>query len=220
MGARRFNIHELISSEDELYLARLAQEISECHFRAPTPLLVRWGIPSASEADEPKLNASQLSKSQLADLEVALSLYVQRNFEGARQALEPFVELKHEEASKLYIKVLQRLKVPNWDQRAKEINRVSDDTLYVPPGSTEVIQGETVILIHQSLSKSLGMDAPDYVLRYVTHHEMLHQLLGTSADDPHPLLFRRIDGSFPQRRQAIEWLHKHGFTTIGGGPRA
>ncbi|MBM5458783.1 hypothetical protein H8F21_14540 [Pseudomonas sp. P66] len=218
MGARRFNIHEQISSADELFLARLAAEVSECHFRAPNLIEVRWGIPSASEADEPKLEPGRLTKAQLADLEAAVNLFVNRHYHDARTALEPFVDMNHEEASKLYIKVLQKLRVPDWDKTARRINRVSTDTLFVPAGSTEVIDGQKVFLIHQGLSKSIGHDAPRCVVKYVIHHEMLHEQLGTSADNPHPPLFRRLDRSFPERVRSVRWLQKHSFSTIDGGP--
>lgn len=220
MGARRFNIHETISEADELSLDRLADDVSERHFRAPSRPTVRWGIPSASEADEPKLKAEALSTEQLADLEIAVSFFTNNDFERARVALMPFVELNHEEASKLYIRTLQRLRYPNWDEVAKRINRVSTDTLFVPAGSTEVVDGEKVVLIHQGLSKSLGHDAPRCVIRYVIHHEFLHEYLNTSPEDPHPKIFRRFDRSFPERARCVSWLHKHGFSTIDGGPRA
>lgn len=217
MGARRFNIHEQISSADELFLARLAAEVSECHFRSPNLIDVRWGIPSASEADEPKISAGDLTDVQLQSLEAAVVLFIKQDYASARTALEPFVELGHEEACKLYIKVLQKLRIPDWDLIAKSLNRVSTDTLFVPAGSTEVIDGKKTILIHQGLSKSLGCDAPRCVIRYVTHHELLHEHLGTSADDPHPPLFRRFDRSFPERSRSIRWLQKHSFSTIDGG---
>lgn len=216
MGARRFNIHEQISSADELFLARLAAEVSECHFRAPNHISVRWGIPSASEADEPKLHPGDLTQAQVSDLEAAVVLFVKQDYEAAKNALEPFVAFNHEEASKLYIKVLQKLRVADWDKIARRINRVSTDTLFVPAGSTEVIDGQKVILIHQGLSKSLGHNAPRCVVRYVTHHEMLHEQLGTSPEDPHPPLFRRLDRSFPERARTIAWLQKHSFHTIDG----
>ncbi|QPH46876.1 hypothetical protein IYR97_24090 (plasmid) [Pseudomonas fulva] len=217
MGVRRFNIHEQISKADEEYLSRLAAEVSGCHFRAPNLIAVRWGIPSASEADEPKLQPGQLTKAQLEDLELAVTLFVKQNYQEARAALEPFVEMNHEEASKLYIKVLQKLRVPDWDKIARRINRVSTDTLFVPAGSTEVIDGQKIFLIHQGLSKSLGHDAPRGVIKYVIHHEMLHEHLGTCAENPHPPLFRRLDRSFPERARSVQWLQKYSFSTIDGG---
>ena len=217
MGATRYNVHETISSADELFLSQTAAEVSECHFRSPNLITVRWGIPSASEADEPKLAPGELTQTQLSQLEAAVLLFMKKDYEQARTALEPFVSINHEEASKLYIKVLQKLRVPGWDLIAQRINRVSTDTLFVPAGSTEVIDGEKVILIHQGLSKSLGHDAPRCVVRYVVHHEILHEHLGTIPEDPHPLLFRRLDKSFPERARAVAWLQKHSFSTIEGG---
>lgn len=214
MGAPRYNIHETVSAADEAALSRLAADVSKCYFRAAIPIEVHWGIPSASEADEPKLIVDDLSPKQMHDLELAILAFHHRKYEEARDRLEPFVNARHAEASKLYVKTLQKLRCPNWDVIAKQINRVSTDSLYVPAGSTEVRDGTSVILVHQGLSASIGQNAPKCVVRYVVHHEFLHIHLGTDALDPHPPLFRRFDKCFPQRARAIDWLQAHNFTTI------
>lgn len=217
MGALRFNIHQTVSAADEAALARLAADVSRSYFRADIPVAVRWGIPSASEADEPKLDVEHLSPALQEALEAAIYAFHRRDYEKARELLFPFVALKHREASKLYVKTLQKLRSPNWDVVAKQINRVSTDSLFVPAGSTEIRDGEKVILVHQGLSASLGHSAPSCVIRYVVNHEFLHIHLQTEADDPHPPLFRRFDKCFPQRARSITWLQTHGFTTIDDG---
>ncbi|MGP0171181.1 hypothetical protein ACSVIJ_04785 [Pseudomonas sp. NCHU5208] len=214
MGARRFNIHETVSTADEAVLARLAAEVSRNYFRTECPIDVLWGIPSASEASEPKPNLGSLNPTQLQDLESAIRAFHSGDYSSARDMLKPFVDIRHVEASKLYVKTLQKLRAPDWDQVAKQINRVSTDTLYVAAGSTEMRDGKAVILIHQNLSSSLGQSAPKSVLRYVIHHEFLHIHLGTCAEDPHPQLFRRFDKCFPGRAKAIAWLQAHNYSTI------
>jgi len=219
MGARRFNIHETVSAADQAVLTRLAAEVSRDYFRTECPIDVLWGIPSASEASEPKADLDSLSPSQLQDLELAIKAFHAGDFTAARDKLKPFVDVRHVEASKLYVKTLQKLRTPDWDQVAKQINRVSTDTLYVAAGSTEMRDGKSVVLIHQNLSASLGQSAPKSVLRYVLHHEFLHIYLGTSAEDPHPQLFRRFDKCFPGRAKAIAWLQSHNYSTIEDTPR-
>ncbi len=214
MGARRFNIHETVSAADQAALTRLAADVSRDYFRTDCPIEVLWGIPSASEASEPKPELDSLSPSQLHALELAIRAFHTGDYISARERLKPFVDIRHVEASKLYVKTLQKLRAPDWDQVAKQINRVSTDTLYVAAGSTEMRDGKSVILIHQNLSASLGQGAPKWVLRYVVHHEFLHIHLGTSAEDPHPQLFRRFDKCFPGRGKAIAWLQGHNYSTI------
>lgn len=218
MGALRFNIYQTVSAADEAALARLAADVSKSYFRADIPVAVRWGIPSASEADEPRLDVGNLSPTLQKSLEAAIYSFHRGEYENARVLLLPFVELKHLEASKLYVKTLQKLRSPDWDVVAKRINRVSTDSLFVPAGSTEVRDGEKVILVHQGLSASLGHSAPSCVVRYVVNHEFLHIHLQTDAEDPHPPLFRRFDKCFPQRTRSIKWLQAHGFTTIDDDP--
>lgn len=214
MGAHRFNIHQQVSVEDIGMLASLASEVSLANFRTSIDIDVGWGIPSASEADEPKMALTDLTILQKHQLELAVTLFFSGCFEEARDMLEPFVAAGHEEASKLYVKILRKLRSPDWKKVAEIVNRVSTDTLYVPAGSTEVRNNKQVILIHQSLSKSIGYDAPKCVIKYVLHHELLHINLGTDPLDPHPPLFRRFDSSFPERNRSIRWLQKNHFSTI------
>lgn len=214
MGALRFNIHQQVSTEDVSVLARIAAEVAHSNFRSTFETEVRWGIPSASEADEPKLALTHLTPSQKLDLEGAVTCFFNKQFADAKERLEPFVSVGHEEASKLYVKVLRQLRSPDWKKVAELVNRISKDTLYVPAGSTEYRDGKQVILIHQGLCKSIGHDAPKCVIKYVVHHEYLHINLGTDPSDPHPALFRRLDASFPERSRSIRWLQKNHFSTI------
>ncbi|MGE8063959.1 hypothetical protein [Pseudomonas sp. NPDC089569] len=215
MGAL-YNVHQQVSEADQASLRWLAEDVNRCFFSSKMDLAVLWGIPSASEADEPKMEIDGLSDDLKINLQFALDRMAGNDYLQARSALLPLVEIKHIEATKLYVKVLQKLDDSSWENVARTINKVSTDTLYVPAGSTESRDGKEVIIIHQSLSKSIGYDAPKCVIRYALHHEMLHRLLGTDPSDPHPPLFRRLEACFPERKRCVVWLKKHLFTTLEG----
>jgi hypothetical protein len=214
MAVPCFNVHQQVSEADQASLLWLADDVSRSFFNSTIDLTVCWGIPSASEAAEPKLDFGPLSPILKANLLSALESMRCNNYEKAKVSLEPLVNINHSEASKLYVKVLQKLNDPSWEIVAKRINRVCNDTLYVPAGSTESRDGKEIIIVHQSLSKSVGYDAPKCVIKYVIHHEMLHKRFGTDPSDPHPTLFRRFDACFPQRKRCISWLEKYHFTTL------
>ncbi|MDF9778815.1 hypothetical protein [Pseudomonas baetica] len=216
MGVPLFNVHQQVSEADQASLRWLAEEVNRCFFGSKMDLPVVWGIPSASEADEPKMDIGALSDDLKKNLQVALNRMACNDYIQARDALLPLVENKHTEASKLYVKVLQKLDDSSWEDVARSFNRVSTDTLFVPAGSTESRDGKEVIIIHQSLSKSIGYDAPKCVIRYALHHEMLHKRLGTDHSDPHPQVFRRLEACFPERKRCVRWLKKHLFTTLEG----
>ncbi|MHC5194954.1 hypothetical protein ACYSUW_14465 [Pseudomonas frederiksbergensis] len=216
MGAL-YNVHQQVSEADQASLLWLADDVNRSFFGSTIDLTVLWGIPSASEADEPKMDIDTLSDGQKKSLQFALSRMACNDYSQAKDALLPLVDIKHPEALKLFVKVLQKLGDSSWEQIAKTINRVSTDTLYVPAGSTESRGGKEVIIIHQSLSKSIGYDAPKCVIRYALHHEMLHKGLGTDPSDPHPPVFRRLEACFPERKRCVRWLKKHQFTTLEGG---
>lgn len=213
-GVQLYNVHQQVSEADVASLRWLADDVSRSFFKSSINVDVRWGIPSASEAAEPKLDIEPLSKEMKARLQSAVMSITSHDFTQAKKDLAPLFDIEHEEASKLYVKVLQKLGDPNWETIARKINRVSTDTLFVPAGSTESRDGTSVVILHQSLSKSLGYNAPRCVIQYVIHHEYLHMHFETDPCDPHPQLFRRFDQCFPQRKRCISWLKKNHFTTL------
>jgi hypothetical protein len=214
MAAPRYNVHQEVSEADVASLRWLADDVSRSFFKSAITVDVRWGIPSASEAAEPKVDIEPLNTEMKTRLQAAVTSIKKHDFNQAKKDLEPLFRIGHEEASKLYVKVLQKLGDPKWETIARDINRVSTDTLFVPAGSTESRDGALVIIVHQSLSKSLGYNAPRCVIQYVLHHEYLHMHFQTDPVDPHPQLFRRFDKCFPQRQRCISWLKKNHFTTL------
>lgn len=216
VGVQLYNVHQQVSEADQASLLWLAEDVNRCFFSSKIDLTVLWGIPSASEADEPKMDIGALSDDLKKNLQFALNRMACNDYKQAKTALLPLVQINHIEASKLYVKVLQKLNDPSWEDVARTINKVSTDTLYVPAGSTESRGGKEVIIIHQSLSKSIGYDAPKCVIQYALHHEMLHKRLGTDPSDPHPQVFRRLEACFPERKRCVRWLKKHLFTTLEG----
>lgn len=209
------SILEAVSLKDVEYLQRLADEINKKYFKGHVTTPVRWGIPSATEQNPPSLDIASLTDEERDSLVRAITFYNTNKFESAKAELAPLVERGQKEATKLYMKVLKRLRDDAWIDLARQINRVCTDTLFVAPGSTE-IQDENgaSILVHPSLSRSAGLAAPRYVLGYVLFHEQLHSWLGTTADQPHPPTFRKIEATFPDRAKAIRWLALNNFTTI------
>ena len=69
---------------------------------------------------------------------------------------------------------------------------------------------DDVIIVSRSLDSP---NVPDYVVRYILFHEMLHVKYGSRIDGTrevvHPPEFRREERSFQQYREANTWLEAH-----------
>lgn len=209
------NILDTLSDKDVQYLQRVAEEVNQRFFKGNVDIQVRWGIPSACEMTEPPSKLHELNPEQLTRLAAATKLYHALKLEAAKEMLKPLVEIEQKESCQLYVKILQQLKDESWPDIAKRVNRLYTDTLYVAPGSTEQREDEPpYILVHPALAPSASGRAPKYVVAYVIFHEQLHCWLQTSPEDPHPKVFRRVDGTFPGRHKAIKWLQANNFTTI------
>jgi len=209
------NILDTLSDKDVQYLQRVSDEVNQRFFKGHVNIEVRWGIPSACELTEPPSKLNELNPEQVARLTTACQLFHALKFEAAKEMLLPLVEIEQKESCQLYVKVLMHLKDESWPDVAKRVNRLYTDTLYVAPGSTEQREDEPpCILIHPALAPSASGRAPKYVAAYVIFHEQLHCWLQTSPEDPHPKVFRRMDGTFPGRPKAIKWLQENNFTTI------
>jgi len=216
MVASRFDVPSLtgVAEADSALLSRLCTIVNQTHFGGKLSIDARWEVPSASESPEPKLDISKLSKVQVAELTKAVQAFADRDFGKAKELIIPFAQQGISEASHLHIRCLVELKDPTWSDVAAHYNRVCTDSLIVPAGSTEIVDGIETILIHPALSKSTGYGAPRYVLRYVLYHEQLHKFLDTSPDNPHPDIFRDMEQACKDRQLAIQWLQKHQFSTI------
>lgn len=213
--AAPLSILDAVSTKDTDYLQKVAAEVNKRHFNGEVTITTRWGIPSASEQAEPESDFSNWNTQEREQLVRAIGLFNKRKFNETKAELIPLLAKGQREVSQLYLRVLIHLRDDSWQALAKTINRASTDTLFVAPGSTEQ-RGDSgaVILVHPSLSDSAGMGAPKYVVGYVMFHEMLHEWMGTSPDNPHPIEFRAIDKTFPDRAKAIVWLQSNNFTTI------
>lgn len=214
-----FDILSSISAEDEDLLQRIAKDVNKKHFSGGIDLAIRWGIPSASEISEPKIDVKDLSHEEKLQLVHGVQLFFARKLDEAKRTLKPLMDKGQREAAQLYVRVLMLMRDPTWPDVAKRINSVCVDTIFVPPGSTEIIDGVKVILIHPTLSQSAGHSAPRYALRYVAFHEMLHGWMDTSDDEPHPPAFRRLDSIFPGRDRAVTWLKRNRFSILEDVPR-
>lgn len=215
MGAARIDVASLsrVSAEDVNLLSRISAEVNQLHFKGSINTPVRWEIPSASEAPEPILDLRGLSSAERMELTRAVQAFADRRFMDAERLIKPFTDRGLRAAEQLYVRILIELGDDSWQEAAARFNRVCKDTLYVPAGSTEILDCGEQILIHPSLSRSCGYGAPRYVLRYVVFHEKLHKFLNTSASNPHPPIFRMMEQTFLDRGKAIEWLQQHHFST-------
>lgn len=214
MDVLRSNVIRQVSPDEQISLELLADEVNRSYFGNSISIRPRWGIPSACESPEPKTCIEHLSPTEMRDLKAGVEAFHKKNLQDAKQLLEQFVPNGPRDAALLYVRVLTLLKDPTWPDVAKSVNKVCNDTIYVAPGSIEVIEGEEALLVHPILSKTGGNGAPVFVVRYIVHHEMVHKFLGTSANEPHPEIFRRLDSCARDRVRALEWLRKHRFTTI------
>lgn len=216
MAASRVDIARLssVAEPDSALLSRLCSSVNQTYFAGQLSIAARWDVPSASESPEPVLDITKLTQQQLAGLTNAVQAFQDRRFESAKELVIPFVQQGIREASHLYVRCLMELKDPTWCDVAKRLNKVCTDSLIVPAGSTEIVDGEETILIHPALSKSSGYGAPRYVIRYVLFHEQLHKFVDTRPANPHPEIFRNMERACIDRPLAIEWLQKHQFSTI------
>jgi hypothetical protein len=216
MVAGRFDVSSLssVAEQDSALLSRLCTYVNQTYFSGKVSIAARWDVPSASESPEPILDISKLTQQQVAGLTKAVEAYAKRQFESAKALIIPFAQQGIREASHLYVRCLMELKDPTWNEAAKRLNKVCCDSLIVPAGSTEIVEGVEAILIHPALSKSAGYGAPRYVIRYVIFHEQLHKFVGTNPSNPHPAIFKEMERACTDRPLAIEWLQKHQFSTI------
>jgi hypothetical protein len=213
MGVRS-NVLLQVSSDEQINLERLADEVNRAYFGGSIEIRPRWGIPSACESPEPVTDIQSLQPKELADLKLGVEAFHKKDLKAAKELLAQFSPDGPRDAALLYVKVLTLLKDPTWLDVAKKVNRVCDDTIYVAPGSIEMVDGDEFLLVHPILSKTAGQGAPVFVIRYIIHHELTHKFLGTSSVDPHPEAFRRLDACARDRSKALEWLRKRHFTTI------
>ncbi|WP_143196532.1 hypothetical protein [Pseudomonas aeruginosa] len=219
MAVARSNVLRQVSPDEQLNLERLADEVNRSYFGNSINIRPRWGIPSACESPEPKTEINHLSPQELKDLQAGVEAYHKKDLQQAKTLLEQFSPNGPRDAALLYVRVLTLLKDPTWPDVAKSVNRVCDDTIYVAPGSIEMVSGEESLLVHPILSRSAGNGAPIFVIRYIIHHEMVHKFLSTSSTDPHPEAFRRLDACARDRSRALQWLRKNHFTTIEDSSR-
>ncbi len=85
------------------------------------------------------------------------------------------------------------------------------DNQMAPAASYEITGDTTSIIIHSFLRDRL---TPQYVIRYLIHHECCHETIPPIENDPHSLAFQQLELQAPKRDKAIEWLKKVGFNTV------
>lgn len=203
-----------VAEHDAELLEQLFEEINSANFGGAIKARPLWKVPSATEPAPAALSIKNLSTSDLDKLSKAIVLRNANKCDEALALLEELQQKGCKEVKNFYCRLLKKAGRPEWISYAESINRLSGDALLTPPAGIEPCDGVINILIHPALSHSAGYKAPKSVIRYAQHHELLHIFLGTTADDPHPTVFRRLDNAIPGRHEAVQWLRRHGFATI------
>lgn len=198
---------------DQQMLDRALAKINSERFSNQLTITARWGIPSAVEPrnQTQELNALPLEEQQ--QVAAAMQAYAERDFGTARKLIEPLCHYELRPIIGLYTSCLRHLKTDIWFNTSQSLWVSDPDSLAPAVASIEVHNDNEQIRVHPSLS-SIGMKAPRYVINYALYHECLHKVLGTSAHNPHPPLFRRMEALCERRECAIAWLRKNRFSTI------
>lgn len=212
VSAKRTLSDEPNQADVELLEATL-RVINRDRFAEEDSIPARWGIPSAVEPKDPSEEIKLLPPEDQEIVAQAMQAYAERNFENAKEVLKPVMGYEIRAIVGLYTSIIRHLKEEIWFNTSQAIWIKGSDALAPAAASTEVRNDEEVILVHPALS-SKGLKAPRYVLYYVLYHERLHKALNTSAFNPHPELFRRLEKLCPKRESAVQWLKKHRFSTI------
>lgn len=195
------------------FLKDAMEKINDQRFGNQLNIDVRWAIPSAVEPRDPAEEINSLPKDDQAIVAAAIQAYGERNFTKAKELIEPLCSYELKTIIGLYTSIIRHLKEDIWFNTSQNIWIQDPEAVAPAAASIEVQDGEECILVHPALS-SIGLKAPHYVIHYVLHHECLHKILETTSYNPHPPLFRRMESSFPKRKNAVDWLRKHRFSTI------
>lgn len=198
---------------DKKLLESAFAKINRERFSNQLTITARWAIPSAVEPRDPSEDLKALPEADQLQVAEALQAYAERDFERARDLIQPFCHYELRPIIGLYTSAMRHLKQDIWFNTSRSIWVADPDSVAPAVASIEVVDDLEQILVHPALS-SIGLKAPRYVLNYVLHHEGLHKFLGTAAYNPHPTLFRRLEAMAERREHAVAWLRKHRFSTI------
>tara|TARA_R110002124_G_scaffold128157_23_gene288790 strand:+ start:18787 stop:19446 length:660 start_codon:yes stop_codon:yes gene_type:complete len=201
------------SEQDQLVLRNELKTINEDRFNGQLSIDARWAIPSAVEPRDPAEEIKLLSKADQKTVSDAMQAYAEREFAKAKKLLEPLCKYEVRTIVGLYTSIIRHLKEDIWFNTSQSIWVNDPDSLTPAAASTELKDNQEFILVHPALG-SIGLKAPKYVLSYVLYHECLHKALNTSAFNPHPDIFRRLEKLDPNRERAVAWLRKNRFSTI------
>ncbi|MFL1449111.1 hypothetical protein ACI77O_12020 [Pseudomonas tritici] len=201
------------TEKDNLLLQECLALINSERFNNQLKIKARWEYPSAVEPRDPSEELSLLPPNDQATVAQAMQAYAERDFKTAKDLLEPFCHYELRQINGLYTSAMRHLKMNIWFSTSKIIWRHDPEAIAPAVASIEIKDEVEEILVHPALS-SIGHKAPKYVLCYVLFHEGLHKILGTKHYNPHPPLFRRLEGTAQRRDCAVAWLRKHRFSTI------
>lgn len=201
------------TQSDQLLLEQVFDAINRERFNDRLTVKARWDYPSAVEPRDPSDELKILPAGEQQQVAKAIQAYAEKNYQLAKQLVEPFLHYELRTINGLYTSAIRHLKEPIWFKTSQTVWVMDSEAVAPAVASIEVRNEVEEILVHPSLS-SIGYKAPRYVLAYVLFHEGLHKILGTKHNNPHPPLFRRMEACAPRRDCAVAWLRKHKFSTI------
>lgn len=173
---------------------------------------VKWGIPPAVNPIElPSYDyVIEPESSDEQILNESLQAVKDGDWETAISRLSVLADKGHGESLDLLIRILLRLD-RDWQKWAKKRNNLANSYVSAPLGCRIVhSDGSSIILVHPILCRN-DVPPPLYVISYIIHHELLHETLNTSDDNPHPEEFKQIESEYPNTNRALAWLSKHGY---------
>jgi hypothetical protein len=201
------------TESDQALLDRALAKINSERFNNQLTITARWAIPSAVEPRDLSQELNALPHEEQLRVADAMQAYAERDFARARDLIKPLCRYELRPIIGLYTSALRHLKEDIWFNTSQSVWVNDPDSIAPAVASIEVKDDLEQILVHPSLS-SIGLKAPRYVINYVLYHECIHKALNTTAYNPHPPLFRRLESLADRREDAIAWLRKHKFATI------
>ena len=207
-----------IGKEENDYLATVAEKINREYFEGSINSDVVWAIPRSGVG---RAGSNELSKVKLPEIATPtlveiLKLQAEGEDKRAFELLKPLAETKNDYCVKLMIILCNKLGLDEeFHYWAKLRNFGANQIILPSPGSIEKKDDEWgIIKIHTCLAVPDSNTIPPYVLKYIIFHEMLHEYLDTSIDNPHPEYFLKFEGFFKKKRRSTEWLENKGFSTL------
>ncbi|PCJ45961.1 MAG: hypothetical protein COA99_03730 [Moraxellaceae bacterium] len=140
--------------------------------------------------------------------EQAAQAIEQGEMDFALSLLTPLADKGHPDSELLVCHMIKR-QHGHWQRYAKAYNSHFVTEMLAPAAC--YYPNSQTIAIHPHL---LHRDVPMFVLRYLIYHECCHQIIPSSAEEPHSAEFMTFEAKAPFREKSLAWLRKEGFPTL------